>query len=125
MGDPLRDPVEAALAYLHTPYVWGGRCSFGLDCSSLVQNALQATGHPCLRDAYMQQDQVGEPVAGTGFLRGDLLYWKGHVGMMSDPETLLHANAYHMAVALEPVETVLNRIQKTAGPVLTVRRLLS
>jgi cell wall-associated NlpC family hydrolase len=128
LGDPMDDFVEVALSYLHVPYVWGGRSSFGLDCSALVQNALQAIGQDCLRDAYMQEAVLGEALAledVPGKLqRGDLIYWKGHVGMMIDCELFLHANAHHMACAVEPVQDTIKRIQKTAGPIISVRRLL-
>ncbi|MBL4596567.1 MAG: C40 family peptidase [Robiginitomaculum sp.] len=122
-----KDFINIALSYLHAPYVWGGRSSSGLDCSALVQNALFACGIKCLRDTDMQEETVGEKIAFDGDLstlqRGDLLFWKGHVGIMAETDILLHANAYHMATALEPVDTAIARIQSTIGPVRTVRRL--
>ncbi len=121
------DFVQTALAYLHTPYVWGGRSSIGLDCSALVQNALMAAGQPCLRDSDMQEASLGAKVELADDLsnlrRGDLLFWKGHVGLLVDVKTLLHANAHHMATAAEPVAGAIERIKKTAGPVQSVRRL--
>jgi len=127
LGDKVPDWVEIAEAYEHTPYVWGGRSSFGLDCSALVQNALQAGGVAALRDTDMQVDHLGTPVPIqddlSGLCRGDLVYWKGHVGIMLDAQTLLHANAWHMAVAREPLATAAARIKKTAGSITAIRRL--
>jgi cell wall-associated NlpC family hydrolase len=121
------DWVAQAEQYLHTPYVWGGRSSFGLDCSALVQLALQAGGIHALRDSDMQQDNLGKPIAIredlTGLLRGDLVFWKGHVGIMLDTEQFLHANAWHMRVAREPLAKAVARIQKTAGAITAIRRL--
>ncbi|VAV95730.1 NLP/P60 family lipoprotein [hydrothermal vent metagenome] len=128
LGDWHQDFVATALQYLHTPYVWGGRSSLGLDCSALLQNALFAAGRSCLRDADMQETSLGQPVAFSGnteqLHRGDLVFWKGHVGIIADHDQLLHANAHHMATALEPAKPALQRIQKTAGPVTSVRRFL-
>ena len=122
------DWVEVAHKYLHAPYVWGGRSSFGLDCSALVQNALLAAGSSCPRDSDMQEAVLGEPVSlskmDTGLLRGDLVFWPGHVGIMLDHKQFLHANAYHMATVIEPLTAAISRIQKTSGSVRSIRRLL-
>ena len=121
------DWVEAALLYEQAPYVWGGRSSYGLDCSALVQNALQAGGIKAPRDSDMQEAALGAALdldSGLqGLQRGDLVFWRGHVGLMLDAGTLLHANAFHMRVAREPLALAVARIQKTTGPVTTIRRL--
>ncbi|RMF02636.1 MAG: peptidase P60, partial [Alphaproteobacteria bacterium] len=91
------DFVAVAERFLAAPYLWGGRTSIGLDCSALVQLALQAAGVPCPRDSDMQEQALGEPLPGpleeAALRRGDLIFWSGHVGIMRDAETLLHANA--------------------------------
>ena len=109
------DPAAVALRYLEAPYLWGGRCSLGLDCSGLVQQALYACGRGCPRDSD-QQAALGAAVEPAGGLRrGDLVFWRGHVGMMLDAETLLHANAFHMAVAAEPLAQIVARVGEPAA----------
>lgn len=117
-----KDFVAVAERFLGAPYVWGGKSAMGLDCSGLVQVALQAVGKACPRDTDMQEAALGEAVP-RAEKRGDLVFWKGHVGMMLDAERLLHANAFHMAVAVEPLAEAVARIEKVAGPVTSVRRL--
>lgn len=98
------DPVAVAERLIGAPYVWGGRDSSGLDCSGLVQAALFACGRGCPRDSDQQEAALGRPLAeGEAPRRGDLAFWDGHVGLMTDAETLLHANAWRMAVACEPL----------------------
>jgi cell wall-associated NlpC family hydrolase len=127
MDQYVDDWVLAAEGYEHAPYVWGGRSSLGLDCSSLVQNALMMGGIAALRDSDMQEKNLGVPIetdAGlSGLLRGDLIFWKGHVGIMLDAHILLHANAHHMMVAREPLAQAVSRIEKAAGTITAIRRL--
>lgn len=119
------DFVTVAEQFLGVPYLWGGRSSRGLDCSGLVQLSLQAAGQPCPRDSDMQASGLGSDLApGTPLKRGDLVFWRGHVGIMADGETLLHANAHHMAVAREPFAQACARIAKAEfGEVTRLARL--
>ncbi len=121
----LTDPVAAAELFLGTPYLWGGNSRFGLDCSGLVQAALLACGIPCPGDSGDQEREVGEVVpAGESARRGDMLFWKGHVAWVAAENLLLHANAYHMAVALEPMDQAIARIAAQGdGPVTAHKRL--
>ncbi|WP_414675689.1 C40 family peptidase [Methyloceanibacter sp.] len=125
-GEPVPDPVAVAEAFLGTPYLWGGRTSIGLDCSGLVQLAFEAAGYTVPRDADMQLAELGEPVPwseGTALRRGDLVFWDGHVGIMTSPTHLLHANAFHMQVELEPFAAARARIGNAGFEVIGVRRL--
>ena len=94
------DPVAVAERFLGAPYLWGGRESLGLDCSGLVQQALMTCGKACPRDTDLQQT-LGVAVAPEALQRGDLVFWKGHVALMLDGERMIHANAFHMATAIE------------------------
>jgi cell wall-associated NlpC family hydrolase len=107
------DWAAIAERYLGAPYLWGGRESLGLDCSGLVQQALLACGRACPRDADMQQG-LGREIGPVEFGRGDLVFWKGHVAIGLDPQRIIHANAHHMAVAIEPLAEAVERI-KAAG----------
>jgi len=122
-----QDFVTVAERFLGTPYLWGGRTSIGLDCSALIQLSLQAAGISCPRDTDMQEAVLGEPLPGPQdlrtFRRGDIIFWKGHMGVMLDEVRLLHSNAHHMAVAMEPVAQAIARIEKAEGPVTSVRRM--
>ena len=121
------DYVAVAELFLETPYLWGGRTSEGIDCSGLVQTALTAAGQASPRDSDMQEAELGEPIAiddpRTPLKRGDLVFWKRHVGIMRDPVTLLHANGWHMKVASEPLAEARARIAAGGGEVTSVRRL--
>jgi cell wall-associated NlpC family hydrolase len=117
------DFVAVAERFLGTPYMWGGKTSLGLDCSGLVQVALAACGCACPRDTDMQQVALGEVVADGSRRRGDLIFWKGHVAIARDASTTVHANASHMAVAIEPIDAAIARIRSSDGEVTCVRRV--
>ncbi|HZZ59897.1 MAG TPA: NlpC/P60 family protein [Roseiarcus sp.] len=120
------DFVAVAELFVETPYLWGGRTSEGIDCSGLAQTALTAAGIAAPRDSDMLA-ALGEPVAINGpipLMRGDLVFWKGHVGIMRDAQTLLHANGFHMKVVSEPLGEARARIATAdGGEVTSVRRL--
>ena len=121
------DFVAVAERFVGTPYVWGGKTRLGLDCSGLVQVAMHAAGRDCPRDSDMQLAELGREVAVAadldGLKRGDLVFWNGHVGIMTDAFMLLHANAYHMAVVAEPLRTAVDRIARAGLPIAAIRRL--
>lgn len=121
--NPPVDFVSVAEQFLHTPYLWGGKTVWGLDCSGLVQVALQATGASCLRDSDMQEQSLGIAIAQDELRRGDLVFWKGHVGIMQDATTLLHANGHHMMVVSEPLNTAVERIAAKDSAITNVKRL--
>ena len=122
------DFVAVAERFLETPYLWGGRTSEGIDCSGLAQTALTAAGIAAPRDSDMQEAALGRPLplddALAQLRRGDLAFWKGHVGIMRDSATLLHANGWAMKVMSEPLAEARARIEKNGGGAITsIRRL--
>jgi hypothetical protein len=111
------DYVATALKFIETPYLWGGRSAFGIDCSGLVQVAFARASIKTARDTEEQFATIGTPVATP--VRGDIIFFKGHVGIMTDEKDILHANAFHMKVTIEPLNTVANR----SGGILAMKRL--
>jgi cell wall-associated NlpC family hydrolase len=127
LGAREADFVAVAERFVGAPYVWGGKTSLGIDCSGLVQVALTAAGVSCPRDSDMQEQALGRPTDPgrdfAGLRRGDRLFWSGHVAIVRDAATLLHANAFHMAVAVEPVVEAVARIAAAGFALSCVRRL--
>lgn len=114
------DPVAVASLFLGTPYLWGGNSSFGIDCSGLVQAALIACDIACPGDSDQQMQAFSEHIVTDGLLqRGDLLFWRGHVAFAAGRDTLIHANAHHMAVTIEDAGGAIKRIAEQGdGPLL-------
>ncbi|WP_373355489.1 NlpC/P60 family protein [Pseudoroseicyclus sp. CXY001] len=122
LDEPETDPAAVAELLIGTPYLWGGNSAYGVDCSGLVQMALLACGIPCPGDSD-QQEALGAPATGAQ-QRGDLIFWEGHVAMALDETRMIHANAHHMEVAIEPTAEAEARIlAKGSGPVIARRRL--
>jgi len=125
LGEVETDPAAVALRYLGAPYLWGGRDSVGLDCSGLVQQAFYACGLFAPRDSDMQAKLGAALDRRDNLARNDLVFWRGHVGLMLDADRLIHANAYHMAVAVEPLDEAIARIAAAGGGEPTAFRRLS
>ncbi|MEL6642424.1 MAG: NlpC/P60 family protein [Pseudomonadota bacterium] len=120
---PFQDMVTVAQLFFGTPYLWGGNSAWGIDCSGLVQIAAVSAGRDCPADSDLQAAGFGDEIAmDAPVARGDLYFWKGHVAIAVDAGTLIHANAHHMAVAYEPLEAALARIEAQEGAGMTVRR---
>ncbi len=120
------DFVTVAEQFLHTPYLWGGKSAHGTDCSGLVQTSLHACGTECPRDADMQEAELGSPLLINnidGVKRGDLIFWAGHVGIMQDETTLLHASGHQMMVVSEPLAAVNERTKAQGKEITRIKRL--
>lgn len=120
------DFVTVAEAFLHVPYLWGGKSVLGLDCSGLVQLSLQAAGRIFPRDSDMQENQLGQALPIDDFeslRRGDLVFWDGHVGIMADRRILLHANGHFMQVTRELLADAVDRIAKRYGRITAIKRV--
>jgi cell wall-associated NlpC family hydrolase len=121
------DFVAVAERFVGVPYLWGGRTSLGLDCSGLVQLALAAAGIAGPRDTDLQERALGTPITPTAdytnLRRGDLIFWKGHVAIVRDAKAIVHANAFHMAVAIEPTAEAIQRIRTTDAEPTSIRRV--
>jgi cell wall-associated NlpC family hydrolase len=120
------DFVAVAEQFLNTPYLWGGKSAHGIDCSGLVQTSLHACGMACPRDADMQEQELGSPLLINnidGVKRGDLIFWAGHVGIMQNETTLLHASGHQMLVVSEPLATVNDRTKAQGKAITRIKRL--
>jgi cell wall-associated NlpC family hydrolase len=120
------DFVAVAECFVGTPYLWGGKSGFGIDCSGLVQVSLNAAGTGCPRDSDMQRDGLGrvlDAAEARRLQRGDLIFWHGHVAIARDAETIVHANAHHMATAIENTRDAVARIKAAGSEVTAIKRL--
>jgi len=123
LSEKAADWVAVAERFVGVPYVWGGKTAAGLDCSGLIQTALAAAGVRTQRDTDIMERSLGTPIGSHDLKRGDIVFWNGHMGVMRDATHLLHANAFHMEVASEPLSEAIARIEKIAGPVTSVKRV--
>ncbi|WP_292173917.1 NlpC/P60 family protein [Mesorhizobium sp.] len=125
-GETAADYVSVAESFLGTPYLWGGVSGFGIDCSGLVQLAMRMAGRDVLRDSDMQAASIGKPLEPgpdfAGMRRGDLVFWKGHVAIMTDADTMIHANGHTMLVSREGLKDAVARIGYLYGGPTGFRR---
>jgi cell wall-associated NlpC family hydrolase len=126
IGTHVPDFVAVAEQFAGTPYLWGGKSSLGIDCSGLVQVSLNAAGTGCPRDSDMQQAGLGreiDPTEAKKLKRGDLIFWKDHVAIARDANTIVHANAHHMATVIENTRDAIARIKAAGSEVIAIKRL--
>lgn len=120
------DFVAVAERFVGAPYLWGGKSAFGIDCSGLVQVALTSAGIGCPRDSDMQCDGLGRELSAAEarhLRRGDLIFWNGHVAIVRDADTIVHANAHHMATVIENTKEAIARIKAAGSEVVAIKRL--
>jgi cell wall-associated NlpC family hydrolase len=126
IGRHVADFVPVAERFVGTPYLWGGKSSFGIDCSGLVQLSLNAAGIACPRDSDMQQDGLGralDSLESKQLQRGDLIFWKGHVAIVRDADSIVHANAHHMETVIENTRNAFARIKSAGSEITAIKRL--
>jgi Bacterial dipeptidyl-peptidase Sh3 domain/NlpC/P60 family len=126
IGAMAADFVAVAERFVGTPYLWGGKSSIGIDCSGLVQVALNAAGTGCPRDSDMQRDGLGRALSAAEakhLQRGDLIFWKGHAAIVRDADSIVHANAHHMAAVVENTRDAIARIKAAGNEIAAIKRL--
>lgn len=124
-----KDWVNTAEIFLHTPYKWGGKSFLGIDCSALSQLALFSKCQKAFRNSSQQEKQIGKLIYNQrdeiklqNLKRGDLIFWKGHVGIMINEKEIIHANAHHACVEKENLINTISRMNKNGLQIKAIKR---
>ena len=124
IGDVAASPADLAERLVGTPYSWGGRSGDAIDCSGLVQLVFGLKGVLAPRDADMQQAEFGDELPeDAALVRGDLVFFPGHVGIMADAEQIIHANGTAMAVSVESLADAAARFAEHDQPIVARKRV--
>ncbi len=130
VGTQCRKLIENAYMYLHSPYLWGGRMPFGIDCSGFVQMVFKLCGIQLLRDASLQAAQ-GEIVnLLTEAHPGDLAFFDNeeaeitHVGILLDRQTIIHASGKVRTDKIDHHGIYNDEIRKYTHKLRLIRRIV-
>lgn len=123
--------ISAARFYLHTPYLWGGRSPFGIDCSGLTQMVFKQFGIRLKRDA---RQQVGQGIV-VDFLQsaraGDLAFFDNdegnivHVGIMLGNQQIIHASGRVRIDAIDNQGIYSEELKRYTHKLRIIKRLSS
>ena len=100
-------------SFLNTKYLWGGKTADGIDCSSLIQIFFYYNKIFFPRDT---KDQIKfcKKKNKKRFLKGDIIFWKGHVGICLNQSKFIHAYGPRKKVLVMPINYSIRLIEKTA-----------
>ena len=99
--------------FLNSKYLWGGKTSDGIDCSSLIQIYFFYNGVFFPRDTKDQIKYCKKKIK-KKFTKGDIIFWKGHVGACLNQIKFIHAYGPRKKVLIMPTNETIQHIRKTA-----------
>ncbi len=121
---------ETALKYLHSPYQWGGKTPYGIDCSGFTQQVFKIGGYKLLRDTYQQVSQGNEVSDIKEAKPGDLGFFSkngdkiSHVGILFAQDQIIHASGKVKIDQLDSQGIFSEELNKYTHKLLTLRRVL-